>query len=117
MKQILAGNTQAVLMALVIAAVSLTATCAKIPRANVSPGQTTSQANSLAPNQNSSQININTASIADLERLPGIGNGLAARIVAHRNSFGYFRRVEHLLMVRGISDRKFRELRPLITVE
>ena len=62
-------------------------------------------------------ININTASPSHLEELPGIGQGIAERIVAHRKQYGPFRRIEHLMMVRGISDRKFRELRAMIVVE
>ena len=63
------------------------------------------------------RVNINTATIADLEKLPGIGKGLAERIIDHRERFGPFRRTEHLIIVRGISDRRFRALRDLITVE
>lgn len=63
------------------------------------------------------RININTASANELETLPGIGNGLAERIVEHRQKFGPFRRPEHLIIVRGISDKRFRALRDLITVE
>ncbi len=62
-------------------------------------------------------ININKASAEEIERLPGIGRALAARIVSHREQYGSFRRPEHLIMVRGIGDRRFRRLRPLITVE
>lgn len=62
-------------------------------------------------------ININTASHLDLERLPGIGRGLAARIVAHRDEYGRFRRPEHLMMVRGISARRFNAMRALIIAE
>jgi competence ComEA-like helix-hairpin-helix protein len=69
-------------------------------------------------NQTSTQrMNINTAPIGELEQLPGIGKGLAERIVEHRKRFGPFRRTEHLIIVRGISDRRFRALRDLITVE
>lgn len=67
--------------------------------------------------EKNSRLNINTASAAELERLPGIGKSLAERIVAHRQSNGNFRRVEHLLMVRGLSARKFREIRPFISLE
>ena len=66
---------------------------------------------------NSQRININTASQQALEQLPGIGKGLAERIVDHREKYGPFRRPEHLIIVRGISDRRFRALRDLITVE
>jgi competence protein ComEA len=68
------------------------------------------------PNQ-PQRININIASARELEKLPGIGEGFAARIVDHREKFGPFRRPEHLIIVRGISDRRFRALRDLITVE
>jgi competence protein ComEA len=63
------------------------------------------------------RININKAPMQELERLPGIGKGLAERIVVHREKYGPFRRTEHLIIVRGISDRRFRALRDLITVE
>ena len=62
-------------------------------------------------------ININTASVSDLEKLPGVGKVLAERIVEHRENYGPFRRAEHLLMVRGISDRKFREMQQMLTVD
>lgn len=69
------------------------------------------------PVTNSPRININTAPVKELEGLPGIGKGLAERIIQHREKYGPFRRVEHLIIVRGISDRRFRELRDLITVQ
>ncbi len=64
-----------------------------------------------------SQVNINTATPQELEKLPGVGKVIAERIVAHRQQYGPFRRLAHLMMVRGISDRKFRELRPMIVVD
>ena len=74
--------------------------------------------NSAALHQNQPErININTASAQALEQLPGIGKGLAERIVDHRENYGPFRRPEHLIIVRGISDRRFRALRDLIKVE
>ena len=63
------------------------------------------------------RININTASANELETLPGIGQSLAERIIEHRQKFGPFRRPEHLIIVRGISDKRFRTLRDLITLE
>ncbi len=76
---------------------------------------TTVQSDSQEPAR--PRININTASAAELETLPGIGKGFAQRIVEHREKYGPFRRPEHLLMVRGLSDKRFRSLRELITVE
>lgn len=63
------------------------------------------------------RININTATREELEKLPNIGAVLAARIIEHRARYGAFRRVEHLLIVRGVSERRFREMRPLIYAE
>jgi competence protein ComEA len=62
-------------------------------------------------------ININRATREELARLPGVGVGIAARIVEHRERYGAFRRAEHLLMVRGISERRFEQLRAFVTVE
>ena len=59
-------------------------------------------------------VDINTASPEELEKLPGIGRGLAARIIAHREQYGRFRRVEHFIMVRGLGERRFRKVRALI---
>jgi competence ComEA-like helix-hairpin-helix protein len=103
------------LAALAIVAVILSAAaCVKLPRSLPSEAQLkpdTPQVGRVAA------ININTASQPELERLPGVGQGIAERIVAHREQFGRFRRAEHLMMVRGISERKFRELRAMIAVE
>lgn len=62
-------------------------------------------------------VNLNTATREELERLPGIGAALASRIIEHRERYGRFRRPEHLLIVRGISERRFRELGSSITTE
>ena len=82
------------------------------PQANPQQSLITTRNNSAT-----ARININTASIKELEKLPGIGKGFAERIVEHREKYGPFRRAEHLIMVRGISDKRFRALRDLITVE
>ena len=63
------------------------------------------------------QININTASVDELEKLPGVGKAISERIVAHRQQYGPFRRAEHLMMVRGMSDKKFRQLRQAVVIE
>jgi len=88
-------------------------------RTAIAPNQqATAGSNSAALHQSKPErININAASTKDLEKLPGIGKGLADRIIDHREKYGPFRRTEHLIIVRGISDRRFRGLRELITVE
>lgn len=62
-------------------------------------------------------ININTASAETLEKLPNIGAKTAREIVEHREKFGKFRKPEHLLLIRGVSDKKFREIENLVKAE
>ena len=63
-----------------------------------------------------SPIDINTASVAELDELPGIGPALAERIVALRSERGPFRSVDELELVEGISERTVEQLRPLVTL-
>ena len=60
------------------------------------------------------QVDVNTASTAELARLPGIGPALADRIVTYRTVHGAFRRPEELTRVRGIGPKTFNELRDYI---
>jgi competence protein ComEA len=61
-------------------------------------------------------VNLNAATAADLETLPGIGPALAERIIAYRTEHGGFRRVEDLLEVAGIGPKKFDDLKDRVTV-
>ena len=62
------------------------------------------------------KININTATVTDLDTLPGIGPALAQRIVEHRQAHGPFARIEDLMKVSGIGDKLFERIKDLITV-
>ena len=57
-------------------------------------------------------LDLDSAGVADLDRLPGIGPVLAARIVEHRRLHGRFRHVDELLLVPGIGPRLLERLRP-----
>ena len=103
------GTSLILLLALILSASG----CAKRQRANLPPRELPAH----FIQEQTPRININTAPPGELESLPGIGKALAARIIEHREKYGPFRRVEHLIIVRGISDKRFRALRELITVE
>jgi competence protein ComEA len=94
---------------------SAATSCVKLPRRAEAGGS--QQTHAQQARQDLPLVSINEASAGELERLPGIGPALAARIVEQRERFGRFRRAEHLLLVRGISERRFLQLRPYVTVE
>jgi competence protein ComEA len=62
-------------------------------------------------------INLNTATAKELETLPGIGPTLAKRIVAFREKRQGFKRVEELLAIPGISERKWKAIRDQVEVK
>ena len=69
-----------------------------------------------APVDDATLVDVNLASAADFERLPGIGPALAARIVEVRAREGPFGSVEDLRRVRGVRDTTLARLRPRLAV-
>jgi competence protein ComEA len=61
-------------------------------------------------------VNLNTASAADLEALPGVGAATAKLIIAHREKNGGFKKVEELMNIKGIGEKSFLKLKPMVTV-
>jgi len=61
-------------------------------------------------------LNLNTATLEQLEALPGIGRKTAELILEYRTKSGGFKRIEDLMNVKGIGEKSFLKLKPLVTV-
>jgi len=61
-------------------------------------------------------VDLNTATQADLERVPGIGPVLAARIIAYRQRYGLFKTVYELRLIKGVGQQTFDKIKPYVTV-
>ncbi len=62
------------------------------------------------------KVNINTATVEELVKLPGVGDSVAKKIVEHREKNGNFKATEDLKNVKGIGEKKFEKMKDLITV-
>lgn len=103
-------NLLVLIVALAAAGLSNT-TSAREAFAQGQAGQASRQAKA-AP----ASININTATAAELEALPGVGAATAARILEYRLKAGGFKKIEDLMNVRGIGEKTFLNLKALIVV-
>jgi competence protein ComEA len=61
-------------------------------------------------------VNLNTATAADLQALPGVGAATARLIIEHREKNGGFKKVEELMNIKGIGEKSFLKLKPMVTV-
>jgi len=69
------------------------------------------------PQQSGGKVNINTADESLLDTLPGIGPAYAQRIIQYREINGPFKSIEDIKQVSGIGDKRFEQLKDLITVQ
>ena len=75
------------------------------------------QESARPPASSSTQmVNLNSATVPQLEALPGIGRSTAEKIVEYRQKSGGFKKVEDLMNVQGIGEKSFLKLKPLVTV-
>jgi competence protein ComEA len=63
------------------------------------------------------KINLNTATLEELDLLPGIGPAIAQRIIDYREQNGAFKQIEDLKKVRGIGDAMFGQIKDLVTLQ
>jgi competence protein ComEA len=86
------------------------------PLAQSSSQSQSSQSSSPAQPPAAAPLNLNTATVTELAKLPGIGPAVAARIVEHRQKNGGFKKIEELMNVKGIGEKTFLKLKSLVTV-
>lgn len=95
---------------IVLLSLALCGTLAGLP-APAQPPERPAKAAAARP-----QVNLNTATLADLESLPGVGRRTAERIVEYRQRNGGFKRIEELMNIKGIGEKSFLKLRPLVAI-
>ncbi|MBV9215804.1 MAG: helix-hairpin-helix domain-containing protein [Acidobacteria bacterium] len=85
--------------------------------ANVSACSTRVEYSRSGADVSPTAVNINTATADDLERLPHIGRKTAEAIVAFREKHGPFQRPEQVMLIRGMSETRYLEMRELLRTE
>ena len=62
------------------------------------------------------KVNLNTAPLDELQKLPGVGTAIAQRIIDFRKMNGPFKKIEDLMKVRGIGEKTFLKFKDMLTV-
>ncbi|MCO8242327.1 helix-hairpin-helix domain-containing protein [Streptococcus suis] len=85
---------------------------------NISVVASTTTSSAMSQEEkNTSLVNLNTATEADMQTISGIGAKRAADIIAYREANGRFKSVDDLNNVSGIGDKTMESIRPYVTVE
>ena len=98
------------MMLAIVAIAAIPAAAQQKPATPASPAAAKAAVTPGAP------VNLNTATQAQLEALPGIGPKAAERILEYRQKNGSFKKIEDLMNVKGIGEKSFLKLKPLLTV-
>jgi len=80
------------------------------------PARAATKGTTMAAPAAGTSIKLNTATVAQLETLPGVGKATAERILEYRQKNGGFKKTEDLMNVRGIGEKNFLKLKALVTV-
>jgi competence protein ComEA len=102
-------------MVLLLAVLAMAVVPAAAQSQKAAGGSTRTSASKSTPAP-SGPININTATEAQFESLPGIGPKVAQRILEYRQKNGQFKKIEDLMNVKGIGEKSFLKLKPYLTV-
>lgn len=92
------------------------AICGTILLSSPAHAQSAPDAPQQSPAAAKPALNLNAATVDQLETLPGIGRKTAERIIEYRTKSGGFKRIEDLMNVKGIGEKSFLKLKPLIIV-
>jgi len=112
----LEDSMRGILFAIVIAALVSAPSLASTGQASKAGASAKVAAPAKARATAANPVNLNSASVAQLQTLPGIGASAAQRIVEYRQKNGAFKKIEELMNVKGIGEKSFLKLKPLITV-
>jgi competence ComEA-like helix-hairpin-helix protein len=93
------------------------AACNQAQSNNASLAQVPTTQNATNRNQSANCVNLNKASVEELNTLPGIGEVMAQKIIAYRERHGSFRRPQEIIIIEGFSEKKYRTIAELICVD